>query len=469
MRKYLNRIAIAVAVLSVVPVAAWPAAARTAQAAQGGQKAPAYTMPEYNQFTACQQEKDPTSKVKCLDGFVSQFPNSTLMQYVYLLYYQTYYQLKDYAKAITYADKLVALGDKAELGSRVSAIQFRVQVFPYAYNSKSPDYQDQLTKQRDAALQAVKLLQQYKAAPNSKLSDADLKKYTGIDYAAAGNADLQLKDNADAVQAFKSALETQPNDALTEYHLGLAYLALTPPQSLDGFWALARAVDQKVPDADKVQDYLRRAMLAYEQPGCVSQVDPQLMNLLQQAANAPARPATWMLPSADDLNKIRQSSDTSNIIAVIKSLSGGGDTAQQTWLAFCGAEYPEVVGKIIDVNKSDGYVDFSVFTGATTQEMQAATTANMDVKVWTAPPPAGAAPAAPANGAAAQANGAAPAQPQITPQPDVLRLQKDDGIRFSGTLVSYDPSPFLLHWDNVKVDPSIIPKRGASEKRPAHR
>jgi tetratricopeptide (TPR) repeat protein len=459
MRKYLNRIAIAVAVLSVVPVAAWPAAA---QAAQGAQKAPSYTMPEYNQFTACQQEKDPTGKVKCLDGFVSQFPNSTLMQYVYLLYYQTYYQSKDYAKAIDYADKLVALGDKAELGSRVSAIEFRVQVFPYAFNSKSPDYQDQLTKQRDAALQAVKLLQQYKAAPNSKLGDADFKKYTGVDYAAAGNADLQLKDNTDAMQAFKSALDTQPTDALTEYHLGLAYLALTPPQSLDGFWALARAVDLKVPDADKVQDYLRRAMLAYEQPGCVSQIDPQVMNLLQQAANAPARPATWTIPSADDLNKIRQSSDTSNIIAVSKALSGGGDAAQQTWLAFCGAEYPEVVGKIIDVNKSEGYVDFMIFSGATTQEMQAATTANMDVKVWTAPPPAGAAPAAPANGA--------PAPAQITPQPDVLRLQKDDGIRFSGTLVSYDPSPFMLHWDDVKVDPSIIPQRGAPAKHaPAHR
>jgi tetratricopeptide (TPR) repeat protein len=467
MPTYLNRIAIAVAVLSVVPIAAWSAAA---QAAQGGaqQKAPSYTMPEYNQFTACQAEKDPTSKVKCLDGFVMQFPNSTLMQYVDQIYYQTYYQLKDYAKGIEYADKLVALGDKADLASRVSAIEFRVQVFPFAYNSKSPDYQDQLTKQRDAALQAVKLLQEYKAAPNSKLTDAQLKSYTAVDYAAAGNADLQLKNTPDAVQAFKSALQNNPNDALTEYHLGLAYLALTPPQSLDGFWALARAVDLKVQDADKVKDYLRRAVLAYEQPGCVPQVDPQLTSLLQMAANSTDRPATYTIPSADDLNKIRQSS---NILTVIQQLSGGGDTANQTWLAICGAEFPEVVGKIVDVNKSDGYVDFMVFTGATTQEMQAATMANMDVKVWTETPPAGAAPAAPAAGAAgaAGANGAAAAPPQITPQPDVLRLQKEDGIRFSGTLVSFDPSPFLLHWDDVKVDPSIIPEKGAAPgKRPPH-
>jgi tetratricopeptide (TPR) repeat protein len=451
MRKYLNRIALVVAVVSLVPLSAWLAAAQGAQQA----KAPSYTMPEYNQFTACQAEKDPTGKVKCMDGFVAQFPNSTLMQYVLEIYYQTYYQLKDYKKSIEYADKLVALGDKADLPRRVQAIQARVQLFPYAYNAQSPDLQDQLTKQRDASLQGAKLLEQYKAAPGSKLTDDQFKKYLAVFYAAAGYADLQLKDNSDAVQAFKSALDNEPNDAVSEYRLGLAYLALTPAQSLDGFWALARAVDLKVPDSDKVKDYLRRAMLAYEQPGCVPQVDPQLNNLLQLAANSAQRPATFTIPSADDLNKIRSAS---NIITVISTLSAGGDNATQTWLAVCGAEFPEVVGKIIDVNKSDNSADFMVFTGATSQEMQAATAPNMDVKVWTAPPPAGTAPAAPANGAAAP--------PPITPQPDVLRLQKDDGITFSGTVVSYDPSPFLLHWDDVKVDPSIIPKAAPAKHAP---
>jgi tetratricopeptide (TPR) repeat protein len=456
MRKYLNRIAIVLAAFTVASFSAWTTGAQGAQQAAK----PTYTMPEYNQFTACQSEKDSASKVKCLDGFVAQFPNSTLMQYVDEIYYQTYYQLKDYAKSIEYADKLVALGDKADLPRRVQASQARVQLFPYAYNSKSPDLQDQLTKQRDAALNGAKLLQQYKSAPNSKLTDAQYKSYLAVFYAAAGYADLQLKDNPDAVQAFKSALDNNPNDAVSEYRLGLAYLALTPAQSLDGFWALSRAVNLKVPDSEKVKDYLRKAILAYEQPGCVAQVDPQLSELLQLAANSPQRPATYTIPSADDLNKIRQAS---NIITVISTLSAGGDTAKETWLAICGAEFPEVVGKIIDVQKSDGYVDFMVFTGATADEMQSATTANMDVKVWTAPPPAGAA-AAPAPAA----NAAAPAA-QITPQPDVLLLQKDDGVRFSGTLVSYDPSPFLLHWDDVKVDPSIIPQKSAPGKRAPHR
>ena len=92
-----------------------------------------------------------------------------------------------------------------------------------------------------------------------------------------------------------------------------------------------------------------------------------------------------------------------------------------------------------------------VFTSASSDEISAATTANMDVKVWTAPPPAGA------------------ATGPITPQPDVLRVQKEDEISFSGTLVRYDPSPFQLHWDMVKVDPTTIPEKAGAPKRPARK
>ncbi len=211
---------------------------------------------------------------------------------------------------------------------------------------------------------------------------------------------------------------------------------------------LARAIDLKVPQADDVQKYLRAKILAYEQPNCESLADAQLSELLQLAANAQDRPATYSIPSAADLSKIAQAS---TILTVISDLQAGGDKAKMTWLAICGAEFPEVVGKIIDEQKGDASVDFLVFFGATQEEVQAATTANMDVKVWTAAPPAGS------------------TAGQVMPQPDVLRLQKDDAIRFSGTLVSYDPSPFLLHWDQVKVDPTIIPAEEPGKHHVAHK
>ena len=105
-----------------------------------------------------------------------------------------------------------------------------------------------------------------------------------------------MKDYPGAVAAFKAALAAKPDDAVSAYRLGLAYLAMNPAQSLDGFWALARAVNLKVPDSDKVKDYLRAKVLAYEQPGCDSQVDAQVSEMLQLAANSPDRPATYMIP-----------------------------------------------------------------------------------------------------------------------------------------------------------------------------
>lgn len=453
-RKRLTEFSLVLAALAFVVSYAVPAAANPAPQEEGQQqKKPGYTLPEYNAFEAANSEKDPQARLKLLDAFVQKYPNSTLMPYVNTLYFQTYTQMRDCKNTIEYADKLVAMGDKVEAGTRLQALQARVQSFPSCFKADAPDAQDQLTKERDAALNGAHMLDAFPKPANYTKTDADWadQKKPGLAffYAAAGFADLNLKDNAAAIEAFKNALTNKADDPVSEYRLGLAYLQSKPPQFLDGFWALARAIDLKVPDSDKIKDYLQKQILAYEQPGCDSQATDQLNELLQLAQNAPDKPSTWTIPSQTDLNQIRQSS---NILSVITDLSGGGDKAKQTWLAICDAEFPEVVGKVIDVKKSDTFIDFEVYTGATPDDMQKATTANMDVKVWTANPPAGAE-AGPANTAG-----------QVTAQPDVERLQKDDGIRFSGTIVSYDPSPFLLHWDQVKVDPSIIPPKGAAPK-----
>jgi hypothetical protein len=425
----------------LVSPAARPAAAQAPAASQQ----PTYTLPEYNALQAAQAEKDPQAQIKDLDAFVAQYPNSTLMQYIYQMYYQAYYKAKNVPKAIEYTDKLVALGDKADIAQRVQAIQARLQLFGAAFDPKAADAHDQLTKQRDAMLLGIKLLPDLKKA-NDKITDAQLTAINSAFEGAAGAADIQLKDYAAAEDAFKAQLALNSNDAVANYRLGLAYLQSTPPQSLDGFWALGRAINLNIPDKDKVKDYLRKTIINYEQPNCDTLVDAQLSELLQLSATAPARPDTYSIPSAADLQKIAQAS---TIISVIGDLSAGGDKAKMTWLAICGAEFPEVIGKIIDVQKSDAFVDIMVFTSASSDEIQAATTANMDVKVWTAAPPAAGATTA-----------------QETPQPDVTRVQKDDEIRFSGTLASYDPSPFLLHWDMVKVDPTTIPDK-AGTKKPA--
>jgi tetratricopeptide (TPR) repeat protein len=454
MRKYTQGILVALGGFALIALCAAPAKAQAAQSAQGGQQAkPSYTMPEYNAFTACQQEKDPNQQVKCLDDFVSRFPSSTLMPFVYQLEYPDYQKLQNWQKVVEVADKLVAM-ESVDVGTRAQAAIARIQAFAQSYKPTDPNANDELTKDRDLALKIPGMLSQIPPKNNmtpEQMQNA-LKPALDLVYDQAGWASLQLKDYPGAVSAYKSALQAKPDDAPASYELGTAYLALNPPQTLDGFWAIARAVALKVPQNDQVKQFLRSRILAYEQPGCDSQVDQQMNQMLQLAQNSPDRPSTFTIPSAADLSQIRSGS---TILTIISDLSSGGDKATTTWLATCGSELSAVSGKIIDVQQGDGVVDFMVFTGATSDEMQAATTANMDVKVYTtmpATPPAAAAPGATA--------------PQITPQPDVARLQKDDPITFSGTIVSYDPSPFLLHWDDVKVDPASIP---AEKAAPGHR
>ena len=354
---------------------------------------------------------------------------------MYQLYIKTYTDLKNYPKAIEYADKVMALGDKVDAGGKLQALQARCQVFPYAYNSKAADAADQLAKERDAAQQGAKLLADFPKPAGATMTDEQFaeQKKPGIAFFQnwAGFACQQLKDYPCAVAAFKAVLALTPTDAVASYRLGVAYLEMKPPQSLDGFWALGRAINLKIPDSDKIKDYLRRQILAYEQPGCDALADAQLNELLQLSANAPDRPATYTIPSADDLNKIRTSS---NILTVLADLKAGGDKAKMTWLALCGAEFPEVVGKIIDVSSGADFVELKLYTGATPEEIQAATTANLDVKV--------------------------------VGQPEASRLQKDDGVRFSGTLSSFDPDPnFMLHWDKAKVNAEDIPATKGGGKK----
>ncbi|MFI5105866.1 MAG: hypothetical protein ACHP79_13160, partial [Terriglobales bacterium] len=67
-------------------IAIAPALAQDA-AAGGGQK---YTMAEYNAYQAAAAEKSPAAQLKLLDDFISKYPNSNLLNYIYTLYYKNY-------------------------------------------------------------------------------------------------------------------------------------------------------------------------------------------------------------------------------------------------------------------------------------------------------------------------------------------------------------------------------------------
>jgi hypothetical protein len=413
------------------------------QDANAGASKQPYTMAEYNAYTAAASEKNPVTQIKLLDDFVSKYPNSALMLYVYPIYYQAYFAQKNYPRVIEYSDKTVALGDKVDATAKYNALYAHTA----AYNAIISDPANASTAAKDAVLAkagqtaavgALQALDQLKKPDNAAQDAFDTQKkqlqifLNGV----AAQAAMIQKDYPDAITYYKADLTLKPDDPIMEYKMGLADLASTPPQTLDGFWSIARGAASKSATAKQTTDlkaYLRKLVANYQQAACDNLTDAELNELLTLAAASPDRPDSYKLPSATDLDAARKDM---TIASVITDLKAGGDKAKVTWLAACGLEFPDVPGKIIEVTPGTDLTEIKVAFVTSDAEFDAATTPNMDVKV--------------------------------VGQADAARLEKDNPVRFTATLASFDPDPaFLLHWEKGKVNVEDIPKEKG--KKPVRR
>jgi tetratricopeptide (TPR) repeat protein len=420
-----------------------------APAASQDTSAPKYTMAEYNAYQACAAEKVPATLLKCLDDFVSKYPNSTLLNYVYPLYYQAYSAQKNYAKMMETADKLAALGEKVDALTRFNAYYSHVAAYsamitdPAQANTGAKD--PALAKAaEDAAAAALKILPDVKK-PDNVTEDAWKKQLVQFQVflnGVAAQAATVVKDCASAVADYKAVLTLNPDDAISNYRLGLAYMCLNPPQQMNAFWSIARAVTAKSAtqaQSAKVKDYLRKLIVNYQGGSvCESLTDAELNELLQLAGSSAERPSSYTLASAADLTAAQKDMTIASVIADLKA---GSDKGKLTWLAACGLEFPEVPGKVIEIVPGASAADPLVLKIAfvtSEAEFDAATTPNMDVKV--------------------------------VGQPEAARVEKDSAIHFTGTLVGYDPEPaFFLHWDKAKVKEEDLPKEKAAPKKPVRK
>jgi tetratricopeptide (TPR) repeat protein len=413
-----------------------------AQAQEAGKQQ--YTMAEYNSYQACAAERNAQTQIKCLDDFVAKYPNSALLIYVYPLYYNAYSQVKNYAKVIEYADKLIALGEKAEAPVRYQAYYARA----FAYSALPPT--DPLTKDpaqaqkaRDAALAGLKTLGELKKPDAMSQEEFDKQKQqpTILFNYTAGTAATNMKDCQSAVDSFKAVLALNADDAVTAYKIGQCYMAMNPPQYMDAFWYFAKAVAKNTnqQQAGVVKTYLRKLIANYQGGNvCDPLVDAELSELLQLAGTSAERPADYKLPASADLDAARKDM---TIASVISDLKAGGDKGKITWLAACGLEFPDVPGKIIEISPSSDTIALKVAFVTSDAEFDSKTTPDMDVK--------------------------------IVGQPEAARLEKDNPVRFTATLTTYDPDPFMLHWDKGKVNTEDIPKekekKGPTKRRPTKR
>jgi tetratricopeptide (TPR) repeat protein len=399
-----------------------------AQEQQAGGQKQAYTREEYDAYMKAHQDTDAQQKIKDLDDFVAKYPKSSLLVYAYNDYYQTYYGLKDYPKTIEYIDKLMSLGDAIDPTSQLRLRLARAQTFLLCANLPQCSTPDQLNTARTQAQQGLKDLATFQKP--EKMSDADYDKFkkdsTGVFNNVIASTDYALKDWKAAAEAYKTLIALAPDDAGSWSRLGVSLLQENPPQTLDGYWALAHAISMlKPPNDTQLRAYLKSQLANYQQVVCGNLVDDEINQMVTLAATTPERPSTFTLPSADDLTKVRN--DTADFIPWLRE---GGEHGKLMWLATCGLDYPEVVSKVISVDApaDTGPVVLHLCTGATPEETEACKTPDMEVTV--------------------------------PDQPDAKRVQPDDALRFEGTLAGYDQNPFMLHWDKGKVNPEDIPEPG---------
>jgi tetratricopeptide (TPR) repeat protein len=408
------------------------------QEQQQQQAKPNYTLAEYNAYQAAHNEKDPQMKLKDLDDFVMKFPGSALMMYIYGDYYTTYYAQKNYPKTIEYVDKLLAL-PMVDLGTKLQSLGYRAQAMLYGSGDKALQTPESYTKAKDAAAQGLQTLNQWQK-PQNMTDDqfTNNKKGLGVLFnSVAGIAESGLKDYKGAADSYKAVLALDPSDAVTHFRLGVAYLQEMPADAPNGFWELSRSIALKGPGEAQVRTYLRNQLLHYQQPSCDKLADDEMNQMITLAGTSADRPASMNIPSAEELQKARD--DTANFLPWLQE---GGDHGRVMWLATCGLEYPDVGVKVLDITPGDNdsftlkvYRPAAADPDAAAKEMDAATAPNMEV--------------------------------HIASQPDVKRLMKDDAVRFTGTLKDYQQSPFLLTWDNAKINPEDLQPAPTGGKRPA--
>lgn len=411
--------------LSLLPLAA-------AGQDQPAAAAPKYTRPEYDAYQAAAAEKSPQQKIKLLDDFVAKYPTSELLVNVYAEYVKAYQETHNWAKLIDTYDKFLAL-PSIDANARVTALFSRAQTFEFAYNPKDPNAKEQINKARAAAQEGLKSLDKVTKPANATDEQfATTKKAITMQfYNTDGFAALQQKEYKAAIEAFHASLALDPKQPTTAYRLGLADLQQEPPLSLPGFWAVAQAINLKIPDDARVQKYLRQQIVKYENPSCENQIDAQVKELISLSATAAEPPADYTIPSRADLDKVLQGS---TIVTVLADLKAGGAKGKLTWLAVCSGKFPEVLAKAYEVTPGTDSVVIKAFVGTTQEEVDASTAPNSELKV--------------------------------VGQADAARIEKGTVFRFGGALVDYTPDPYLVKWDEVKVNVEDIPAAKGGAKKP---
>ena len=174
-------------------------------------------------FQAIQSEPDPDRRLRMVNEFERQFPNSQILPYVYVQSAKAYQEKGDLAKAVEYGDKSLKLDPNNLPALLVVAISLAQ---PNMLNGSDSEKTSRSAKIEADAKHALELL----AASSKQAEETDdqFQKRKGEmesdAHFALGMVALLGENPARAVEEFKTATSVTPNaPAQYYYRLGDAY------------------------------------------------------------------------------------------------------------------------------------------------------------------------------------------------------------------------------------------------------
>jgi hypothetical protein len=404
------------------------------QPSQSSQAAPEIKDPaEYNAYVGAVQQKDPSAKVSALEAFLAQYPNSVMKTTALELLMATYQQSGNQQKVVDTAKRLLT-ADSCNLRALALLTFLSRQGVASGQTAQLADLTQYSQKGLDC-LQSAQKPAGMSEADYDKLKQQVSPLFSG----GAGFAALQNKDYAHAQEHLRKVVDAEPNDLQNVYPLAMAYLAASPPDTLNGLFYIARAANLAQGAAkQQIQSYGEKVYKNYHGS------DDGWTNLLAMAATATSPPAdldktvTKYVPptpaqQAHDLVKDKTPDQ-------IKNELGFGE-----WELVLSAGTPDDQKKVWDVlNNQPLKMEGKVIEVASPTELHIAGSED-DI----------------------EANRADITLTMSGPIPAARLPKPGDTFDFEGTPISYTPTPFMMTMNNGKLLVKEQPKRPV-HRRPAH-
>ncbi len=237
--------------LAIVLAVAFSAAAHVATQAQTAPAAPASgdnqaptikDAAEYNAYVGCIGQQDATAKISCFEAFVVQYPNSVMKETSLEQLMGAYLQKQDPLKVMDAAKRLLAAAPCNLRGLALLSSLSRQNASTAQTAAQSQQAMADTAQYSSKGLDCLNTAQ--RPATMSQPDWDTLKKQTVVIFnGGAGFAALQNKDYENAQKYLKAAVEADPNDIQNVYPLAMAYLTPKPPDSINGLFFIARAVN----------------------------------------------------------------------------------------------------------------------------------------------------------------------------------------------------------------------------------